>query len=572
MDAEQRYDRWLRDDAVDEKTKEIMRKMTKEEISDAFYKDLEFGTGGIRGILGVGTNRMNEYVIGKVSYALGKIVASFGEEAKKQGIVIAYDVRHRSREFALHSALIFCAMGIKVYYFDDIRATPQLSFAVRRTNAKAGIMVTASHNPKEYNGYKAYWDDGAQILPDFADKIEALAKKIKSFGEIEKMEESEARQKGLLVSPDPVIDDEYINNVKSLALNDDIDKDISIVYTSLHGTGTIPVRRVLKERGFRNISVVEQQSVPDPDFTYAPFPNPEDIRAFELAMELGKEKNASLLIANDPDCDRTAIMVNDGAGYVFLNGNQTGAVLIKYMMDALVEKNMMPEKAMVVKTIVTGDMGRVIAADYGVTTFETLTGFKNISSIAIEKEENEGYKFLFGYEESIGYNAGTFVRDKDGVTSAMLISEAAAFYMKKGQTLYDVLMELYKKYGYYTDNNFSITLKGREGTEKIKKIMMFLREKGIDSLANKKVVALTDYKKGYRYDFTTKAKEDVDIPDSDVLKFEAEDELWFAVRPSGTEPKLKVYIYGRAQTEREAKELVENAGEEIDSILREFSA
>ncbi len=572
MDAMQRYDRWLRDDGIDEKTKDIMRSMTKEEISDAFYKDLEFGTGGIRGVLGVGTNRMNEYVIGKVSYALGKIVASFGEEAKKQGIVIAYDVRHKSREFALHSALIFCAMGIKVYYFDDIRATPQLSFAVRQTNAKAGIMVTASHNPKEYNGYKAYWDDGAQILPDFAEKIEALAKKIDSFSEIEKMDEALARGKGLLVSPDPAIDDEYIDNVKSLSLNDDIDKDISIIYTSLHGTGTIPVRRVLKERGFKNMTVVEKQSVPDPDFTYAPFPNPEDARAFELAMELGKEKNASLLIANDPDCDRTAIMVNDGAGYVFLNGNQTGAILIKYMMDALVEKKMMPDKAMVVKTIVTGDMGKVIAADYGVSTFETLTGFKNISSVAIEKEEKEGYRFLFGYEESIGYNAGTFVRDKDGVTSVMLISEAAAFYMKKGQTLYDVLMALYKRYGYYDDNNFSITLKGREGTEKIKKIMSLLRERGIEELANKKVIAVTDYEKGYRFEFSTRDKKKVDIPCSDVLKFEAEDELWFAVRPSGTEPKLKVYIYGRAETDSTAKELVEKAGEELDSLLMEFSA
>ena len=565
MKTKERYLAWLNDKGIDEDTKALMKVMTEDDIADSFYKELEFGTGGIRGILGIGTNRMNRYVISKVTKALGMLICEEGGQAKEQGVVISFDVRHGSREFASVSARVLCALGIKVYLFDDIRATPQLSFSVRELGAKAGIMVTASHNPKEYNGYKAYWDDGAQILPSFAEKIEKTAKKIKTFDSIAIMDEALAREKGLLITPPASVDEKYIKNVLSLALNDDIDKSIPIIYTPLHGTGAKPVIEVLERRGFENIYTVSEQMTPDPEFTYAPFPNPEDERAFELSIKLGKEKKASLLIANDPDGDRTAIMVSDGHEYIFMNGNQIGAVLIKYMMDALTTKQNMPDKAMIVKTIVTGDLGKVIAADYNVETFETLTGFKNISSVAMQKEE-EGYKFLFGYEESIGYNAGTFVRDKDGVTAAMLICEAAAFYLKQKKTLYDVLIELFEKYGYYLENNVSVTLTGRQGTKKIAKIMAALRENRIKAVAGRKIEAVTDYSTQIRTVLKTNKTHTVDIPQSDVLKFEAQGNLWFAVRPSGTEPKLKIYVYGTAMDKASSKALVEKAANELKAF------
>jgi phosphoglucomutase len=565
-----RFGSWLNDGAIDQKTKDIMLSMPEDEKNDAFYKDLEFGTGGIRGIMGVGPNRMNIYVVRRVTYALGRLISLGDIREKERGVVIAFDVRHHSKEFALEASLVLCGMGIKVFLYDDIRTTPQLSFSVLRLGAKAGVMVTASHNPKEYNGYKAYWDDGAQILPDLAQKIEEIAGTVDSFSDISGMDEKEARRSGLLVSPDKKLDDEYTEKVKSLSLSDDIDKEIPVIYTPLNGTADIPVRRVLHERGFKCISVVEEQSMPDPDFTTAPFPNPEDKRAFEYAIRLGIEKNASILVANDPDGDRTALMVRDGDRYVYLNGNQTGALLIKYMIDAYLIKGKLPENAMVIKTIVTNDLGGKVAQDHGVAVFDTLTGFKNICGTAIEKEKN-GYKLLLGYEESIGYNAGTFVRDKDGVSAVMLICEAAAFYGKRSLSLYDILQKLSVRYGYHTDNNFSVTLEGREGNERIMRIMECFRKKGVTSLAGNKITAVTDYLYQTKRDLTGGSMPVADIPQADVLRFDAGIGLWFCIRPSGTEPKIKIYIYGNADTYETATDLVASAGKELRSFIADIA-
>jgi len=549
MDYMQIYKNWLSSEAVDEETKAELRAIAdnKDEIEDRFYKMLEFGTAGLRGKLGAGTNRMNVYNIGKVTQGIADYIIEQGQDYMDRGVAIAYDCRHFSDTFSKLAALIFAANGIKAYWFESLRPTPELSYAIRELNTASGIIITASHNPKDYNGYKVYWEDGAQVLPEIADGMLEKIAQVDMFTDVKQMNEDQAMNQGLLTVLGKEMDDNYINMVKELSIRDtDIDKSINIIYTPLNGTGSVPVQRVLRERGFTNISVVPEQEDPDPDFTTVGYPNPEDTKAFRYAENLGKKIGAELLIATDPDCDRLAIEVQDTDGnYVSFNGNQTGAILINYLVQGMSEMGTLPKNPAIVKSIVTGDLGKAIGETYGVTTFEALTGFKNICGRIPELVE-KGYNYIFGYEESIGYTTGTSVRDKDAVSSSMLLCEAAAYYKAQGKTLLDIRDEIFQKYGTYQEKQISLVLEGVEGQARIGRMMDSYRVDYLTAIGKYKVVTAIDYAKGYE-----------DIPASNVLRYYLEDGSWYAVRPSGTEPKIKIYLYTKADTLEEATENIE---------------
>lgn len=548
MEYMKAYEKWLKDQYIDEKHREELLgiKEDEKEIEDRFYKELEFGTAGLRGKMAMGTNRMNVYNIAKVTQGIANYIKKQGQEYMDRGVAIAYDVRHHSDDFAKTAALVFCANGIKAYIFEGMRPTPELSYAVRTLKTAAGIVVTASHNPREYNGYKVYWEDGAQILSSIGDGMTEEIRKIDSLADVKKAEEEEAIKSGLLSYLGEEMDHKYIEMVKSLSVRDDVDKEIKVVYTPLNGTGNMPVRRVLKERGFKNIFVVPEQEIPDPDFSTVGYPNPEDTKAFKLAEKLGASVNAELLIATDPDADRLAIEVmekeNKGQ-YISLNGNQTGAILIKYVVEGLKETGKLPKNAAIVKSIVTGDMGRAVAEKNGVKMYEALTGFKNICGRIPEFEKTGEAEFIFGYEESIGYTRGTYVRDKDGVSASMLLCEAAGFYKKQGKNLLDVLFDIYKEYGYFREKQISLVLEGVEGKNRIDRMMESYRKDFPREISGAKLISYTDFEEGFTYDMEKNEKKLCDIPKSDVLKFLFDDGSWYAVRPSGTEPKIKIYIY-----------------------------
>ncbi|MCJ7691611.1 MAG: phospho-sugar mutase [Clostridiaceae bacterium] len=556
-----KYEEWTNNGYFDEKTREELRSISGDdkEIQDRFYMDLEFGTAGLRGKLGAGLNRMNIYIISRATQGLADYIKEYGQEYMDRGVAIAYDCRHFSEEFAKTAAQVLAANGVKAYLFEELRPTPELSYAVRTLNCASGIVVTASHNPREYNGYKVYWEDGAQILSSTAKGITEKIQTITDFSAIKLMDMNEAKEKGLLVMLGKAMDQEYIEKVKGLSLRDDIDKDIKIVYTPLNGTGNMPVRRVLKERGFTNIIVVPEQENPDPDFTTVGYPNPEDVKAFKYAQALGKKEGAELLIATDPDCDRLAIMVRDKNGeYVAFNGNQTGAILIKYVIESMKEKGTLPKNAAIVKSLVTGDLGRAIGKKYGVETFDVLTGFKNICGKINDFKRDNSYEFIFGYEESIGYVAGTFVRDKDAVIASMLLCEAAGYYKKQGKTLIDILNEIYEEFGYYRENLISIVLEGIEGQKRISRMMEEYRKDNPKTLGTAKLTKYVDYDIEKSYDIINGTEESSGIPVSNVLKFYFDDESWYAVRPSGTEPKIKIYMYCKGKTlEAAEQKLVE---------------
>lgn len=552
-----KYKSWLKEDYFDKDTKEelLSIKDNAKEIEDRFYTDLSFGTAGLRGKIGAGTNRMNKYTVSLATQGLADTIAGFGEEAKKMGVAIAYDVRHYSKDFAAEASLVLAANGIKVYLFEDIAPTPELSFAIRRLKTLSGIVITASHNPKDYNGYKVYWKEGSQILDNIAEKILKNIKAIKSFKDIKTMSKEEALGKGLLNIIGKEVEDEYIENVLRLSLNDNIDKNINIIYTPLNGTGNRPVREVLKEREFKNIFVVPEQENPDPDFTTVGYPNPENPKVFDYAQKLGKEVDGDILIATDPDCDRVACMVKNKEGeYVFLNGNQTGALLVNYILSSRSRKNTIPQNGVIVKSIVTGDLSRRISEKYNVETIETLTGFKHICSKANEFDITKEHTFIFGFEESIGYVYGTMVRDKDGVISSMLISEMAAYYKKEGKTLLDVLEELYREFGYYKEKLISIVLEGLEGKERFESIMKEIRENPITQIGDKKLIMTMDYLNGEIKDLEKGTVEETHMPKSNVLKYKFDDGSWYAIRPSGTEPKIKIYIYSTGKSENHSNE------------------
>lgn len=559
MEYKKRYEEWLKNEYFDEATRQELMNISSDpkEIEDRFYQDLEFGTAGLRGKIGAGINRMNIYIIARATQGLAEYIIDQGPSFMDRGVVIAFDTRHFSREFAKRAALVLANNGVKAYLFEDIRPTPELSYAVRSLGATAGIVVTASHNPKEYNGYKVYWEEGSQILDEVAQGIMDKISKIHDFSAIKAMDEEKAIQQGLLTIIGKEMDDDYIERVKGLSLREDIDKTIKIVYSPLNGTGNVPVRRVLRERGFTGIFVVPEQENPDPDFTTVGYPNPEDIKAFAYAEALGNRVGADLLFATDPDCDRVAAMVRSDHGYIALNGNQTGALFIYYILESMKATNKLPQNGYIVKSIVTGDLGQAIAKSYGVETFETLTGFKNICGKVNELEELGEQQFIFGYEESIGYVAGAFVRDKDGVIASMLLCEAAAYYKAQGKTLLDVLEEIYQQYGYYQENLISVVLEGIEGQRRIERMMESYRAEYPMSIDQAKLIKYMDYQEQISVDILTGDSEEIDIPKSNVLKFVLEDGSWYAIRPSGTEPKIKLYMYVKGEILEEAKKKLE---------------
>lgn len=555
MDYLEKYNYWLKDEFFDEDTKRELEaiKGDDKEILDRFHRDLTFGTAGLRGKIGAGTNRMNKYTVSLATQGLAETIKSRGKDAMRRGVAIAYDVRHFSKEFAEITAGVLAANGIKVYLFDDIRPTPLLSYTIRRLGNVSGVVITASHNPKDYNGYKVYWEEGSQILDDIGEEILNNINRVGDFSNIKFMELEEGVAKGLINYIGKEIDDEYVEKVKSLALNEDIDKEIKIVYTPLNGTGNKLVRRVLRERGFTNVIVVPEQENPDPDFTTVGYPNPEDIKAFDYAKKLGKKENADILIATDPDCDRVACMVRDFNGeYVALNGNQTGALLVNYILSSRYRDNTLPENGAIVKSIVTGDLSKAIAEKYNVTTVETLTGFKNICGKANEFDRTKEYTFIMGYEESIGYVYDTIVRDKDGVISSMLIAEMAAYYKAQGKTLLDELEDIYKEYGYYLEKLISIVLEGIEGSQRIGRIMESFREDPIINIGDMELAKTIDY-----------LKDETGNPKSNVLKYYFDDGSWYAIRPSGTEPKIKVYIYSKDKDKKASQNKIKAMEETI---------
>lgn len=574
------YHFWLKNKHFSDEAKEELRALdgNEEEIKDRFYKDLQFGTGGLRGKIAMGTNRMNIYTVSRATQGLADYLI---EESQKQprpqsyldrGVVIAYDCRHKSREFSETIALVLNANNIKAYLFEDVRPTPELSFAVRHLHAVAGIVVTASHNPPEYNGYKVYGSDGGQIIPEIADRVIAHINRIKDYSLIKKLDRPAAVQKGLFNIIGPEVDEVYLRKIKELAIRDkdriEIDKNIKIVYTPLHGAGNIPIRKILKERGFTNVFVVEEQVQPDPDFSTVESPNPEYPAAFELAIKLGQKVNAEILIATDPDADRIGMAVKNppppsslsfprkresSNSFTVLNGNQVGILLLYYILSSKKELNQLPPNGFIVKTVVTSDMSRVIADSFGVDTYETLTGFKFICNMEKNVQEKEGKEFLFGYEESIGYLTGDFVRDKDAVISAMLIAEMAAYYHKNGLNLLQVLEDLYKKYGYYEEVQHSIYLEGAEGEKKIAEIMEAFRKK-LPEVKDIEMVRIEDYEIGKSYDLKLKKTSPITLARSNVLKIIFSDGSWYVLRPSGTEPKIKLYLSFHAKTRKEAQQ------------------
>lgn len=548
MDYRERYQSWLDDPYFDEATKAELRAITDEdEIIDRFYQDLEFGTAGLRGKIGAGTNRMNSYTVSLATQGLANTIINHGKEAMNMGVAIAYDVRQYSDKFAEIAARVLAANGIKVYLFDDIRPTPVLSYTVRRMGTISGIVVTASHNPQEYNGYKVYWEEGSQILDDIADEILNEISSIQHFREIKVIDFEDAKKAGLIEIIGNEIDEEYNSKLLEMTINDDIDKSVKIVYTPLNGTGNIPVRRVLKDRGFTEIIVVPEQEKPDWTFSTVGYPNPEDSKAFKYARNLGVKIKAEVLIATDPDCDRVAIgVLNPKGDYTYLNGNQTGALLIYYILSQRSEKGTLPENSAIVKSIVTGDLGRAIAKKYGVTTFETLTGFKHICEKANEWEITDAFKFIFGYEESIGYVYQDLVRDKDAVVASMMIAEMAGFFKKNGLTLLEVLENIFKEFGYYSEKQISIVLEGVEGQHRIKRMMDDIRHMPVESIGEMMLQKTIDY-----------LSDETDAGRSNVLKYYLDDGSWYAIRPSGTEPKIKLYIYSKGKSDEDAIAKVE---------------
>lgn len=546
MNWQEKADRWIIYENLNQRLKEELGLLIRDEkkLEDAFYKDLEFGTGGMRGEIGAGTNRMNIYTVRKASAGLAAYIEENGAAAKNQGVVIAYDSRHMSREFAMEAAKTLATRGIQTYVFSELRPTPELSFAVRHLQAFAGIVITASHNPPEYNGYKVYGTDGSQLPPKLADIVISKVNEIDNELLIEVDDEVSLKASGLINMVGEEIDREYTKKLITISENPALgnETDLAIVFTPLHGTANKPVRAAFNALNYQNVYVVMEQELPDPEFSTVKSPNPEEKSAFEMAIKVGMEKDADLLIATDPDADRLGIAVRNQAGeFALLTGNQTGALLLHYILSQKKEKNLLPENGVVLKTIVTSELGRKIASSFQAETVDVLTGFKFIAEKMKEYEETGQYKFLFGYEESYGYLIGDFARDKDAVQAALLAAEAAAFYKKKGMTLYEGLLALFDEFGYFLEGLESITLKGKEGAELIQKILTSFRENSLIQIAGIKVAAVEDYLTSVRTE-SNGNKTSINLPKSNVIKYLLEDGTWICLRPSGTEPKMKFYF------------------------------
>lgn len=549
MDYKEIYNQWLENPYFDEATKEELKaiKDDENEIKERFYMDLEFGTAGLRGIIGAGTNRMNIYVVRRATQGLANYIAKV--DKKSQGVAIAYDSRHMSPEFAQEAALCLAANGIKAYIFETLRPTPELSFAVRHLGCVAGINVTASHNPPEYNGYKVYWEDGAQITPPHDTGIMGEVKAISDWNTVKTMDKEEAVKAGLFEVIGQAVDDAYMAELKKQIIHMDAiqaeGKNLKIVYTPLHGTGNIPARRILKELGFENVYVVPEQELPDGDFPTVSYPNPEAAEAFELGLKLAREVDADIVLATDPDADRLGVRVKDRNGeYHDLTGNMSGCLLANYELSQRKAVNgSLPEDGALVKTIVTTNLADAIAKGYGVNLIEVLTGFKYIGQQILGFENSGKGTYLFGFEESYGCLIGTYARDKDAIVATMALCEAAAYYKTQGKTLWDAMIDMYEEFGYYKDAIQAVTMKGIEGLQKIQEIMTTLRQNPPAEFAGHKVTAVRDYKLDEITDLATGEKKPTGLPNSNVLYYELTDDAWVCVRPSGTEPKVKFY-YG----------------------------
>ncbi len=524
------------------------------ELEDCFYTNLAFGTGGMRGLLGPGTNRMNKYTVRKAAAGLAKYIVSEGAEAMKRGIAVAYDSRHYSKEFALEVAKTAGAFDVHTYVFEDIRPTPVLSFAVRHLQAYAGVVITASHNPPEYNGFKVYGNDGAQMLPEAAEQVIHYAETIGPEIHIQVEEEQQLLEKGLLTYIGEEVDEAYIKCVQALQTNtQEVNEQLSIVFTPLHGTASALVRKGLNVFGFKDVQVVQEQNIPDPNFSTVESPNPEEHEAFTLAIEYGEKVDADILMATDPDADRLGVAEKNEHGiYEVLTGNQTGALMIDYLLQTYKEQGKLPENGLILKTIVTSELGAVIAKDFEVDSLDTLTGFKYIAEQIARFEETNDYTFLFGYEESYGYLIGDFVRDKDAVQLTVCIAEMAAYYKEKGLTLYGALQSLFERYGYYKESLQSITLKGKDGVGKMQALLDAFRNDPIKEIADCKVETIEDYESREKLYCLTDTIKEITLPQSNVLKYTLEDGSWFCIRPSGTEPKCKFYIGVQGDTEQES--------------------
>ena len=574
MDYLKEYERWCTEPAFDEKTKKELLEIkgNDEEIKDRFYKELEFGTAGLRGVIGMGTNRMNKYTVGKATQGLANYIIEQGTQDK--GVAISYDSRRMSDEFSLQTALILNANGIKTYLFEKLRPVPELSFAVRQLGCTAGIMITASHNPPKYNGYKVYWDDGSQIVAPRDKDIIAKVSAISDFKEIKTISKEEAINKGLFNVVGTEMDDKYINTLKSLVLNPEIvreeGKKLKIVYTPLHGTGNTVTSRLLKELGFENVYVVPEQEKPDGNFPTVDYPNPEDKKAFKLALELAKKVDADVVLANDPDADRLGIYAKDTktGEYMTYTGNMSALLIAEYRISQMKEKGLLPADGMFITTIVSSELAKAIAKNYGLECIEVLTGFKNIGAVIKKAEEKKDKTYVFGFEESYGCLIGDYARDKDGISAVMSLCEAAAYYKSKGMTLWDQMMKIYEKYGFYKEDQVSIVLEGADGAEKIKSMMTNMRNNLPEKIGKYKVIEFKDVELDEIKNLVTGEQRKTGLPKSNVLYYELENNAWCCVRPSGTEPKIKLYMGVKADSMESAEKDLEELKDAMVRLVK----
>lgn len=574
MDYLKEYKKWCESSEFDEETKKELLgiKDNEKEIEDRFYKELEFGTAGLRGVIGAGTNRMNKYTVGKATQGLANYILEQGTQDK--GVAISYDSRKMSKEFSMQTALIFNANGIKTYLFENLRPVPELSFAIRELGCTAGVMITASHNPPKYNGYKAYWDDGAQIIaPRDKDIIEKV-KAITNYNEIKEITKEEAEEKGLFHLVGTDMDDKYLEVLKSKILNPEIvkkqGKDIKVVYTPLHGTGNTIAERLLKEIGLANVYVVPEQKDPDGNFPTVDYPNPEDPKAFKLALELAKKVDADVVLATDPDADRLGIFAKDikTGEYMGYTGNMSALLIAEYRISQMKEKGTLPKDGMLITTVVSSELAKAISKYYNLECKETLTGFKNIGKVMREAEKSKSNTYVFGYEESYGCLIGDYARDKDGIAAVMALCEAACYYREQGKTLWDAMQDIYKKYGYYKETQVSIVLEGADGAKKIQEMMTNMRSNLVEKIGDYKVLTFKDIKEDIVRNMETGEITKTGLPTSNVLYYALEDDAWCCVRPSGTEPKIKLYMGVKGTSNEDATQKLEELKQAMVEIVK----
>ena len=574
MNYLEEYKKWCESPEFDEETKKELLEIqgNETEIEDRFYKELEFGTAGLRGIIGAGTNRMNKYTVGKATQGLANYILEQGTQDK--GVAISYDSRKMSKEFSMQTALIMCANGIKAYLFENLRPVPELSFAVRNLGCTAGVMITASHNPPKYNGYKVYWDDGSQIVSPRDTQIIEKVREVKNFSEIKEISKQEAIDKGLLNIIKEEMDEKYTKTLKSLVLNPDIMKEqgkkLKIVYTPLHGTGNTLVEKLLNELGMQNVYVVPEQKLPDGNFPTVDYPNPEDPNAFKLALKLAKDVDADVILATDPDADRLGIYAKDRTTREYMNytGNMSALLIAEYRISQMKEKNILPSNGMLITTVVSSNLAKAIAQYYNLECIEVLTGFKNIGAVMKKAEEKNDKKYVFGFEESYGCLIGDYARDKDGISAVMALCEAACYYASKEKTLWDAMIDIYEKYGYYKEAQVSIVREGPQGAQEIKNMMTKMRNSKIEKIGKYDVLTFKDIERDIVKNLKTGEEHKTGLPKSNVLYYELNDNSWCCIRPSGTEPKIKLYMGVKGNTQKDAEEKLEGLKNSMLDLIK----